>query len=249
VGNPEHNVVSWVETVDGRRGDILVVEADTGEELARAPIEGTPLVVVDGVEYPQEDYVVIASVDDEAVYFAVADRNWPFPDVHPDTIGVWHWAAGEDPQFGALGIDGYVNDLSAGVSASYSGGGTVFEDADGETVIGPDTSGTDFGAALSPDGRFWYPANSSQIVETATGEAFEITPAAEQAYGWTGAAELVLILCDERTGECQTHTCDFERDDGRFCTPSRPWPRQTDGGPFGVCAAYGLACRTNMPTS
>ena len=83
VGNPEHNVVSWVETVDGRRGDILVVEADTGEELARAPIEGPQLVVVDGVEYLQDDYVVIASVDDEAVYFAVVDRNWPFPDVPP----------------------------------------------------------------------------------------------------------------------------------------------------------------------
>ena len=248
VGNPEHNVVSWVETVDGRRGDILVVEADTGEELARAPIEGPQQVVVDGVEYPRDDYVVIASVDDEAVYFAVVDSNWPWPDVHPDTIGVWRWAAGEDPRFGTLG-DGYFNDLSAGVSAFYSAQGTVFEHADGERVVGPNTAETDFGAALSPDGRFWYPAKSSKIVETATGEAFEITTSPEQAYGWTGAAELVLVTCDGRTGECQTHTCDFERDDGRFCTPSPPWPRHTDGGPFGVCAEYGLACRSSMPTS
>ena len=163
---------------------------------------------------------------------------------------MWRWAAGEDPQFGTLGRGGYFNDLSAGVSAFYSEQGIVFDDANGEWVQGPDTPViTDFGAALSPDGRFWYPAKSSQIVETATGEAVEITTAAEHAYGWTGAAELVLIICDERSGECQTHTCDFERDDGRFCTPSRPWPRQTDGGPFGVCAAYGLACRSNMPTS
>jgi hypothetical protein len=241
VGNPGHNVVSWVETADGRRGDIVVVEASTGKELARAPVDGPP-----------GDSVVISSVDDEAVYFAVVEQNWPFPDVDSDFVRVWRYAAGEQPERGPRDSTVYFNDFSAGVSAIYVQTGVLFERTDLVTLSvasGADTARTDFGGALSPDGRFWYGAESSKVFETATGKAFEIPTAPEREYAWTGATELVLTVCDGGARECQTHTCDAGRPGGVVCAPGLRWPESAEGSPFGLCAPYGLACGSRMPVT
>jgi hypothetical protein len=68
-------------------------------------------------------------------------------------------------------------------------------DLDGQTrsssEIAP-AGRTDFGGALSPDGRYWYPAGSPKIIDTATGEAVAIGISADRAYGWTGAGELTI---------------------------------------------------------
>lgn len=42
VGNPSHDLVSWVETIDGHRGDIVVVQPSTGKVLARTGINSPP---------------------------------------------------------------------------------------------------------------------------------------------------------------------------------------------------------------
>jgi hypothetical protein len=242
VGNPDHDVVVWVETADGRRGDMVVVEAHTGEVLARTPVPGDP-----------DASVVISSVDDEAVYFAVADRNWPFPDVDSDFVRIWRWADGEEPEPGFHSSTVYFNDLSAGVSAIYGLDGVLFETAERvmRSTTRPGFPGrTDFGGALSPDGRFWYGAETSRVTETATGEAIELPTAVERSYGWTGAAELSLTVCEPGTGKCQTHTCELgQAPTGAACAPGLSWSEAANRNPTGLCLPYGLACGSRMPVS
>ncbi|MDQ4138644.1 MAG: hypothetical protein M3116_07365 [Actinomycetota bacterium] len=237
VGNPDHDIVAWVETENGRRGDIVVVEAHTGDVLARAPIKG-----------PSEDSVIISSVDDEAVYFAVVEQNWPFPDIARDNVRVWRWAAGEEPQGGLRPSVVYLNDLSAGVTASYVHGGVLFEDAEQQTasIARPQFPVyTDFGGALSPDGRYWYASKGSQVVETTTGRVIDLPTGRERVHGWISADELALIVCDTR--ECRMHTCDVGRTAGGVCTPGLRWAEAAEGSPYGLCRPYGLACGSRMP--
>jgi hypothetical protein len=91
---------------------------------------------------------------------------------------------------------------------------------------------------MSPDGRFWYPNGSSQIFDTATGEAVTIESSAERAYGWTGSAELTftrpaLVTCSAISGECW-----------------RPVGTLPSGvSPHGVCARFGLACGFGLPVN
>jgi hypothetical protein len=238
VGNPDHSVVSWVESVDGERGDMVVVEAQTGEVLARAPIDGEP-----------DASVVISSLDDEAVYYAVVERNWPFPDVDSKTIHVWRWAAGEEPQDGPRSSTVYFNDLSAGVSAIYIEQGVLFEDREARPLSSWHSYAgrTDFGGALSPDGRFWYGAETSRVTETATGVEIKLPTARERSYGWTGAAELTLTVCEPDTGACQMHTCEVGGAAAVLCAPGLRWAAAAEGSPTGVCLQYGLACGSRMP--
>ena len=221
VGNPDDNVVSWVESVDGRRGDIVVVDALTGEVRARAEILA-----------PSNHPVVIASVDDETVYFATPHPATGFPDVARADIWTWRWASGEDPL--PRRSTRYVNDVSAGIWAVY-GNGLEFEDSDGRTLsthsIGEEVP-TDFGSALSPDGRFWYGSRTSQIVETATGNVIEVSGTRERNYGWTARAELLMtkpfVVCSAATGRCH----------GPAGVPAQ-----------GVCSLYGIMCGNNLPVN
>lgn len=221
VGNQDHDLVSWVETTDGQRGDLVVVEASTGGVLARTPIQAPP-----------HHFVVIASIDEETVHFATPDPGTGFPDVPGPVIWVWRWAAGEDP--GNLGVDRFYNDVSAGTSAVYGRNGVEFEDENRRmlsTVAFPDDSPTNFGGALSPDGTYWYGAGTSKIVETATGTVINLPRAPERNYGWTGAAELTrtrpLTVCSAVSGLCQ---------------------RQA-GIPLDVCQRYGIVCGDNLPVN
>ncbi|MET0886322.1 MAG: hypothetical protein ABWX92_07710, partial [Mycetocola sp.] len=199
VGNPDLDVVAWVETVARHRGDMVVVEASTGDVLARTPVQAAV-----------DRSVVIASVDEEAVHFATSDPTWGIPDVPDDAIWIWRWAVGEVPQLPELHPGRYHNDVSAGVWAVYEATGMTFRELNGEAhAYAGDlhTLKTDFGGAMSPDGRYWYEAGSSQIVDTATGEAVIIDASAERAYGWTDSAELTftrptLVTCSATSGEC-----------------------------------------------
>lgn len=221
VGNPDHDLVTWVETEDGERGDLVVVRASTGEVLARTPVQA-----------PEESFIVIASVDEDAVYFATPHPTTGFPDVPGAKIWVWRWTAGEQPE--NLESGRYYNDVSAGMWAVY-GNGVEFEDEHGRTLVTvpfSDEKPTDFGGALSPDGRFWYGARTSQIVETATGTTIDIPAARERDYAWTGSKELTLtkpfLVCSAVTGQCQGPTTFVAQD---------------------VCAPYGIVCGDNLPVN
>ncbi|MET0932270.1 MAG: hypothetical protein ABWX56_01040 [Mycetocola sp.] len=220
VGNPDHDLVAWVETTAGRRGDLVVVEASTGDILARAAILA-----------PIERPVILASIDDAAVYFATPDATTGWPDVPLADVWVWPWAAGEEP-FARPGAR-YVHDVSAGIWAVY-GDGLEFEDFGGHTrsvVEFTAEKPTDFGSSLSPDGRFWYGALTSQIVNTATGSVIDISGARERNYGWTASSELTLtrpqIVCSAVLGRC----------DG----PGIP--------AHNMCSVYGLDCGDRLPVN
>lgn len=220
VGHPDHDLVAWVETVAGERGDIVVVEASSGDELARAAIRA-----------PSDHPVVIASVDEEAVYFATPDPTTGWPDVPRADVWVWPWAAGDEPFSRRSGR--YLNDVSAGIWAVY-GDGLEFEDSTGRTLSSVEFTAekpTDFGSSLSPDGRFWYGARTSQIIETATGRVIAIPGARERNYGWTSTSELTLTrpptLCSALTGRC--HGPGFLLQ--------------------GQCAPYGIVCGDRLPVN
>ncbi|MFD3446370.1 hypothetical protein ACFDTO_17385 [Microbacteriaceae bacterium 4G12] len=221
VGNPDHDLVSWVETTDGERGDLVLVEASTGDVLARTPVP---------VSAPRA--VVIAAVDNEAAYFATPDPATGFPDMPATDLWIWRWATGEAPRHHGGGP--YYNDVGGGTWARYGTGGVEFAGEDGRTrATTADTGGTtDFGRALSPNGRYWYDAWTSRIVDTATGEEMIPPAAGTLAYGWTGPAELSLIdpyvVCDAEAGTCDRSAALDVR---------------------GVCAPYDVYCRDGLPVN
>jgi hypothetical protein len=198
VGNPSLDVVSWVVTTDAHRGDIVVVQPSTGTVLARSPIHAPP-----------GRTVVLASVDDDAVYYATVP-----PAVGSSAnldIWVWRWADGEDPHPSQRG--GAVLDVSGGTwaMASQDGARTAFESADGSVLSSIHASYGDrtyFGGALSPGGRFWYAPAHQLIVETATGKEIPLKRGFGVRYGWTGPEELTLVgpglaVCSAITGDCE----------------------------------------------
>ncbi|MFC0682379.1 hypothetical protein ACFFGH_31500 [Lysobacter korlensis] len=240
IGNPDHDVVAWVETAEGRRGDLVVVEAHSGNLLARAPL-GIPL----------ERPVVLASLDDEALYYATSDTADGVIGVPSEDIWVWRWAAGEEPQQDPR-RPAFLNDVSAGVWAVYTSGGIAFEDADGRQLsyariyyeIVPD-----FGSALSPDGRYWYGGERSVVIETTTGDAVAIAPAHGRDFGWSGAAELTLAACHAVTGRCHTITCDVTRPIRGPCDPRLPRRETTAPSAYGACLRFALPCGPHMPAN
>lgn len=220
VGHPDHDLVAWVETTaDGERGDLVVVQASTGDVLARTAVPA-----------PGDRSVVIASVDESMVYFATPDPSTGWPDMPGPDIWTWRWAVGGTPH--AFGLDRFYNDVSSGTWAVY-GRGVEFTNAstrDPRTVEFPADKPTDFGGALSPDGTYWYGAATSRIVDTTTGRSVQLPSGRERAYGWTGSAELTLtgpfLVCSAVTGTCGG----------------------LDGSPiYGVCDVFGLVCGTHLP--
>ena len=221
VGNPDHDLVSWVETTRGTRGDLVVVKASTGGVLARARIPA-----------PIDRHIVIASLDDESVYFATPDPATGFPDMPGPDIWTWSWADGSVPEVRTL--TRYYNDVSAGRWALYDAYGVEFADTDRRSVFRTNFNGTaftDFGGALSPDGRYWYGSGSSQIVDTATGYAVELPASRERNYGWTGAAELTLtrpyLVCSAVSGRC----------------------RGPASSPVDLCLPYAITCGNHLPVN
>jgi hypothetical protein len=222
VGNPEHDLVAWVETREGERGDVVVVQASTGYLLARTPVPPPP-----------DRSVVIAGIDDATVYFATPDHTLGWPDIPGIWIWVWNWTAGAAAA--NHGVDRFYNDVTAGTWAVYELDNVDFERRDRypiATVRSPTSYRTDFGSAFSPDGRYWYGAGTSLIVETATGNSVSIPATREQDYGWTGPTELTLtdpsIVCSAVTGHCR----------GPAGIPPNP-----------VCAPYGIVCGNHLPVN
>ncbi|WP_461163169.1 hypothetical protein [Arthrobacter sp. R4-81] len=191
VGNPSHDLVSWVQR-GAYSGDIVVVRPSTGEVLAQAPIPSLPA----------EKSVVYGSIDDAAVYYASSPGGGATGDVW-----VWRWAAGEVPQLS----DRPVADVSGDIWAVEREDRIDFENADGTVLSSVHSSYGDrtaFGSALSPGGRFWYAPAYDLIVETATGAAVKIERGFKQRYGWAGPEELSLIgpgisVCSAITGTCE----------------------------------------------
>lgn len=221
VGNPDHNVVAWVETNEGTREDLVVVEASTGDVLARAPIWAST-----------ERSVVIASVDDDTVAFATPDPRTGLPYMSGADIWIWRWAAGESPR--PVQNNLHYNDVSAGTWALYETDAVEFVHEGGPTLVTTPDPGdwmTDFGSALSPDGKYWYRGMGGEILDTSTGIAVLLPSARKLTYGWTGAAELTLtrpyLVCSAVTGQCR--------------------------GPAGisgdVCAPYGVVCGNHLPVN
>ncbi|MDN4611228.1 hypothetical protein [Arthrobacter burdickii] len=195
VGNPESDVVSWVETTDGQRGDIVVVQPSTGRVLARTPIEASP-----------EQPVVFASVDDHAVHYATGTD--PGGSGANENIWVWQWASGEDPHLGRRGVA--VLDVSGDTWAVAGGSRISFERTDGSVLSSVDASYGDrtyFGGGLSPGGRFWFAPAYGLVVETSTGKEVRLEHGFDGRYGWTGPEELTMIgpglsVCSAITGNC-----------------------------------------------
>ena len=225
VGNPDWNVVAWVESVHGRRGDLVVVEANTGNVLARAHLA-----------IPLNRSVVIASVDDEVLYFATPHRAAGWTDVESDEVWSWRWASGAAPRQ-AIGHPEHpfpVHDVSAGVWA-VNGRGVLSVGASGGLALSipsPRSIRTGFGSALSPDGRFLYAAGRSQILDTATGEVVDLAASSDRPYGWTGRGELTLTspfaTCSAATGRCRT---------------------PVGVPPQGLCLPYGVVCGNHLPVN
>lgn len=196
VGNPSHDVVSWVETTDADRGDIVVVQPSTGEVLARAPLQASP-----------ERTVVLASVDEDVVYWATAMYGAVGGPGYE--IWGWRWAAGEDPQPSQRRAA--VADVSGDTWAVAAESSIDFENADGSVLSSVHSSYGDrvgFGGGLSPDGRFWYAPANGLVVETATGKEVRLERGFEGHYGWTGPEELTMMgpglsVCSAITGDCE----------------------------------------------
>lgn len=223
VGHPDHDLVSWVETSDGRRGDLVIVEASTGEVLARTPVPAPP-----------ERYVVIASVTDDTIYFATPDPEAAIPDMPGPDIWTWSWAEGEVPI--AHQVERYFNDVSAGRWALYEDQGVEFADANRQSrvsVTAPllEAAVTDFGGAFSPNGAYWYGSGGSRIYESATGDSIELPASRKLNYGWTSSTELTMtepfVVCSAITGQCRG--------------PADVFPD--------VCAPYDLVCGEHLPVN
>ncbi|PTT69313.1 hypothetical protein [Arthrobacter sp. HMWF013] len=191
VGNPSHDLVSWVHR-GAYGGDIVVVRPSTGEALAHAVIPSLAA----------EKSVVYGSIDDAAVYYAISPGGGATGEVW-----VWRWAAGEAPQLS----DRPVADVSGDIWAVEREDRIDFENADGTVLSSVHSSYGDrtaFGSGLSPGGRFWYAPAHGLIVETATGAAVKIGRGFQQRYGWAGPEELALIgpgisVCSAVSGKCE----------------------------------------------
>jgi hypothetical protein len=225
VGDPVSDVVAWVERVGTHAGQVVVVRASTGEQLARTQL-AEPLV----------GPVVIASVDDEAVHFAAPDVA-DGPDgilamsfeLRGDDLWTWPWAAGQPPRTPrsasqvVLDVDGGVWALA--VPPSY----IAFFDASGTyltKVVSTYSDRVPLGRGLSPGGDFWYGPAHGMLVETRTGERRPVREPPDRAaaphngddrWGWTGPSTMTFLRsglwfdCDAGTGACTepSEQCSF----------------------------------------
>ena len=227
VGNPLGDQVAWITQGSGR-GDLVVVRASTGEEVARTVIPGGQVETVD-----------IRSIDDRSVHLRRCPA--PFPpgessDGRPTlraqsqegcTFWVWQWPTGSGLR--ATGHswvepDGTViHDMTTDVWAVQRPNSDALSFitsrgehlADAEVAV-PDRSQ---GGGLSPDGRFWYSPGSTAFVVTSTGEIRRISdelarigPADASHFAWSGATTVTVAgpggvtTCDASTATCSDPT-------------------------------------------
>ena len=206
VGNPLHDLVAWVEVAGEAAGHLVVVQASTGEELARSNIRSL-------TSDPEvTSWVEIAAVDEGSLHFSLTD--FPPPSYRTGKqVWTWRWAAGEPP-LNCRSPEHNVMDVSGGVWAIDTGPTLRFEDATGQRlseVPAAFEDRTSFGVGLSPDGRYWYGPAYGQVVNTTTGALVNLEGSWGMVeFGWTGQSTLTIlsgtgicVSCDAVSGTCQ----------------------------------------------
>jgi hypothetical protein len=214
VGDPLHDLVAWVEVAGEAAGHLVVVQASTGEKLARTDIRS---VTSDPEVNP---WVEIASVDEESLHFSLTHFPPPFYRTGKQ-VWTWHWAAG-GPPVNCRGPEHRVMDVSGAVWAIDKGATLRFEDATGQRlseVPAAFEDRTTFGIGLSPDGRYWYGPAYGQVVDTTTGALVTLDDPAHSrfmAFGWTGKSTVTIlsgpilgdtgswVSCDAVSGACRS---------------------------------------------
>ena len=129
VGHPSHDLVAWVERVGPRAGQVVVVEASTGDRLATTKLE-----------HPLPRPVIITSIDEHVVHFAAPDVE-DGPSVNAvdvfeprgDQFWTWPWADNEAPHTSREPDEG-VADVSGDVWAIGDGAFIRFEDTSGQSM-------------------------------------------------------------------------------------------------------------------
>jgi hypothetical protein len=215
VGDPAHDLVAWFETESGRRGDLVLVQASTGVELARTAVPG-----------PAGVRAAIAAIGDEYVYFSAQSdegrRASPEPDRRLvwmssswplDDVWSWRWGSGAAPgDTGRQAQD--VEDVSAEVWARTVEPKLRFETGSRKLLssVGSYLMERGRGRGLSPDGRFWFAQWG--LVVTETGERRSLGPdvfgkeMAVRNYAWTGTTKLTIVsdngltVCDAVAATC-----------------------------------------------
>ena len=222
VGNPTGDHVAWVTQGSGR-GDLVVVRASTGEEVARTVIPGGQVETVD-----------IRSIDDRSVHLRRCPAPFP-PGESSDggptlstqsqdgcTFWVWEW-----PTRAGLRATGHswvepdgtvIHDMTTDVWAVQRPNSSAlsFISSTGEPLSEADVvvSNRNEGGGLSPDGRFWYSTGSNAFVVTRTGEIRRIGDElariglAGTQFVWSGATTVTVAgpgavtTCDVSTATC-----------------------------------------------
>ena len=185
LGNPSHDLVAWAED-EGERIAVVVVQASTGETLAR-----TVLPV------PTAGDVIIRSLDAERLYVLIAsergNENW-----------TWKWSTEGSP---SVRDRRPATDVAGGVWA-------VIEEASGEQRVRFETdtgrlirrvyhSHGEGQGSLSPDGKIWFNRRYKTFVDPATGRAWSLKPGEpklvpnyswDDSWGWTGTTEITFVI-------------------------------------------------------
>jgi hypothetical protein len=204
IGNPDADLVAWVETAaDNTRGDIVVVDGSTGTELARTPFTADPGGVM-----------LLAAIDAEHLWFATVPTHPVWEENPRWHTWLWEWRDGK-PEL-RPGNDRLL-DAGGDVLAVDDAGRLRFEDWEGHllsTVPAWYWDGMPFGRALSPDGKVWLADAAGRFVSTATGKGVVMDyPTADDplvgTFAWirAGAAAFAhrnhgLWICDGSTGAC-----------------------------------------------
>jgi len=213
VGSPGHDLVAWFETVGGHRGDLVVVQPSTGDELARTAVPG-----------PVAIRASILAVGDEYVYFSAQsakgrrggshepDRrlswlpsSWPWDDVWS-----WRWDTGRTPAATGRQVQD-VDDISAGVWARTIEPKLHFESTSGKrlSTVGSWRYERAQWRGLSPDGRFWFSFGAALVTATGKDRTFDAEMDVE-SFAWTGRTKVTIIgargamVCDAETITCTT---------------------------------------------
>ena len=209
IGDPGRDVVAWFETVNGQRGDLVIVRPSTGEELARTTVPGPPGARA-GILAMNEEYVYFSAETAEGsrelgTRSVSMGSSWPL-----DEVWSWRWNSGDAPEATGRKVQD-AEDVSAGVWAAYDDqeAKLQFETDTGRLLSNVPSHWGEraTGRGLSPDGRYWFAQNG--LLATATGQERSFgRNLGPRHWAWTGTSKFTVIG-DGRTMVCdaQTMTC------------------------------------------
>ncbi len=120
VGDPLSDVVGWVENGDSDAAELVLTEASTGDELARAPMPS-------GANF-------LMSVGEEFVYFLNSTRESTSYPSRDSAVWSWDWTTGQSPEQVDVGDD-RVLDVKGDVWAMQHGDELRFEDSSGQLTV------------------------------------------------------------------------------------------------------------------